>query len=130
MPKVCYYLLLNLTVCKGLKLAIVLLSFNSVAYLYSGHILLSLSLVLDSGKPCLRLGMDQVYLIKSNICHIVKTPNSPRVRYHQCANFDLLDSILLQPKQQPDTNLKERFEVANEPQLHWITGDIVIIKTK
>ena len=63
----------------GLKLAIVVLSFNSVAYLYSEHILISSSLVLDLGEPCLQLDIDKVYSMKRNISHLFKTPNHPRV---------------------------------------------------
>jgi len=74
--------------------------------------------------------MDKVYSMKRNIFHMLKTLDHPRVRYHQCGDFDVLDSILLRPKWQPDSNLKERFEEENEPQLHRITGDIVIIKDK
>ena len=59
---------------------------------------------------------------------MLKTPDHPRVRYHQCGDFDFLDSILSRPKRQPDSNEKERFEDENEPQLHRITADIVIIK--
>jgi len=106
------------------------LAFNSVAYLYLGHILISSSLVLDSGEPCLRLDIDKVYSMKRNISHMLKTPNYPGIRYYQCGNFDVLDSILSGPKLQPDSNLKECFEEENEPQLHRITGDIVIIKDK
>jgi len=106
------------------------IAFNSVAYLDLGHILISSSLVLDSGEACLRLDMDKVYSMKSNISHMLKTPDHPRVRYHQCGDFDVLDSILSRPKRQPDSNLKERFEEENKPQLHGITGDIVIIKDK
>jgi len=36
----------------------------------------------------------------------------------------------LRPKRELDSNLKERFEEENEPQLHRITSDIVIIKDK
>jgi len=74
--------------------------------------------------------MDKSYSMKRNISHMLKTPYHPRVRYHQGGDFDDLDSILSRPKRQPDTNLKERFEEANKPQLHRITGDIVIIKEK
>jgi len=63
----------------GLKLAIVVLSFNSVAYLYSEHILISSLLVLDLGEPCLQLDIDKVYSMKRNISHLLKTPNHPRV---------------------------------------------------
>jgi len=68
--------------------------------------------------------------MKRNISHMLKTPDHPRVRYHQCGDFDVLDSILSRPKRPPDSNLKEHFEEENELQLHWITGDIVIIKNK
>jgi len=53
--------------------------------------------------------------MKRNISQVLKTPDHPRVKYHQCGDFDLLDSILWQPKRQPDSNLKERFEEENEP---------------
>ena len=106
------------------------LAFNSVAYLYLGHILISSSLVLDSGEPCLQLDIDKVYSMTRNISHILKTPDHPPVRYHQCSDFDVLDSILSRPNQQLDSNLKEHVEEQNEPQLHRITGDIVIIKDK
>jgi len=106
------------------------LGFNSVAYLYLGHIVISSSLVLDSGEPCLQLDMDKVYSMKRNISHMLKTLDHPSVRYHQCGDFDILDSVLLRPKRQPDSNLKECFEEDNEPQLHRMTGDIVIIKDK
>jgi len=46
---------------------------------------------------------------------MVKTPNHPLVRYHRWAHFDVLDTILLRPKQQPDSNLKEHFEEEHEP---------------
>ena len=95
-----------------------------------GHILISSSLVLDSGEPCLRLDIDKVYYMKRNISHMLKTPDHPRVRYHQGGDFDVVDSILALSKRQPDSNLKERFEEEHEPQLHLITGDIVIIKDK
>ena len=68
--------------------------------------------------------------MKRNISHMLKTPNHPRDRYHQCGDFDVLDSILSRSKRQPDSNLKECFEEENEPQLHRITGDIVIIKDR
>jgi len=74
--------------------------------------------------------MDKVYSMKRNISHMLKTPDHPRVRYHQCGDFHVLGSILSRPKRQPDSNLKEHFEEENEPQLHRITGDIVIIKDK
>jgi len=74
--------------------------------------------------------MDKVYSMQRNISHMLKTPNHPRVRYHQCGDFDVLDSILSRSKRQPDSNLKERFEEEKEPQLHRITGDIVIIKDR
>jgi len=74
--------------------------------------------------------MDKVYSMKRNISHMLKTPNYPHGRYHQCGDFDVLDSILSRPKRQPDSHLKQRFEEENEPQLHQITGDIVIIKDK
>jgi len=74
--------------------------------------------------------MDKVYSMKRNISHMVKTRHHPRVRYHQCGDFDVLESILSRPKRQPDSNLKERFEEENEPQLHRISGYILIIKEK
>jgi len=74
--------------------------------------------------------MDKVYSMKRNISHMLKTPDHPRVRYHKCGNFDVMDSILLQPKRQLERNLKELFEEEYEPQLPRITGDIVIIKDK
>jgi len=74
--------------------------------------------------------MDKVYSMKRNISLMLKTPDHPHVRYHQCGDFAVLDSILSRPKRQPASNLKERFEEENEPQLHRITGDIVIIKDK
>jgi len=74
--------------------------------------------------------MDKVYSMKRNISHMLKTPDHPRVRYHQCGDFDVLDSILSRPKQQVDSNLKERFKEENEPPLHGITSDIIIIKDK
>ena len=61
---------------------------------------------------------------------MLKTPDRPSVRYHQCDDFEVLASILSPRKLQPDSNLKEHFEEENEPQLHRITGDIVIIKYK
>jgi len=72
--------------------------------------------------------MDKIYAMKRNISHMLKTPNHPRLRYHQCVDFVLQDSILSRPKRQPDSNLKEHFKEENEAQLHRITGDIVIIK--
>ena len=105
-------------------------AFNSVTYIYSGHIVIYSSRVLDGRKPCLRLDIDKVYSRKRNISHMSKTHDHPRVRYHQCGDFDLLDSIFSRPKWQPDSNLKERFEKKNELQLHRITLDIVIIKDK
>jgi len=74
--------------------------------------------------------MDKVYSMKRNISHMWQTPNHPRVRYQQCGDFDLLDLILSEPKRQPDSHLKRRFEKENDPQVQWITGDIVIIKDK
>jgi len=74
--------------------------------------------------------MDKVYSMKRNISHMLKTHHHPHVRYQQCGDFDVLDSIPSRPKRQPDSNLKDRFEEENEPQLHRITGDIVIIKDK
>ena len=74
--------------------------------------------------------MDKVYSMKRNISHMLKTPNHPLVKYHQCGNFDILESILSRPKRQPDSNWKEGFAEENQPQLHWITGDIVIIMDK
>jgi len=68
--------------------------------------------------------------MKRIISHMLKTPTHQHVRYHQCGDFDVLDSILSRPKRQPDSNLKERFQEENEPQLHRITSDIVIIKDK
>ena len=61
---------------------------------------------------------------------MVKTPNHRCVRYHQCCVFDFQDSILSRPKLQWDTKLEEGFNEENEPQLHRITGDIVITKDK
>jgi len=55
-------------------------AFNSVAYRYSGHILISWSLVLDLGEPCLRLDMDKVYSMKRNISKMLKTSNHLGVR--------------------------------------------------
>jgi len=74
--------------------------------------------------------MDKVYSMKRNISQMLKTPDHPRVRYHQCGDFDVLDSILSRPKRQADSNLKEGSEEEKELQLHRITGDIVIIKDK
>jgi len=74
--------------------------------------------------------MDKVYSRKRNISHMLKTPDHPRVRYYQCGDCDVPDSIISQPKRLPDRNLKERFEEENEPQLYRITGDIAIIKDK
>jgi len=74
--------------------------------------------------------MHKVYSIKRNISHMLKTPDHPPVRYHQCGDFDVLDSMLASPKWQPDSNLQERFEEENELQLHQISGDIVTIKDK
>jgi len=74
--------------------------------------------------------MDKVYSMKRNISHMLKTLDHPQVRYHQCGDFDVLDAILSRPKRQLDSNLKERFEEENAPQLHRITGDIVVIKDK
>ena len=74
--------------------------------------------------------MDKVYAMKRNIRLMLKTPNHPRFTYHQCPDFDVLKSILSRPKRQPESNLKEGFEEENEPQLHRITGDIVIINDK
>ena len=105
-------------------------AFNSVAYLYSGHILISSSLAFDSGKPCLLLDMHKVNAMQRNISHVLKTPNDPHARYQQCADFDGLDSILSQPKWPLDSNMQEGFEEENDPQLPRITGDIVIIKDK
>jgi len=68
--------------------------------------------------------------MKRIISHMLKTPTHPHFRYHQCGDFDVLDSILSRPKRQPDSNLKEGFQEENEPQLHRITSDIVIIKDK
>ena len=73
--------------------------------------------------------MDQVNSMKRNISHMLKIANHPGIRYYPCGDFDVLDSILSRPERQPDSNLKERFKEENEPQLYWITGDIVIIRT-
>ena len=112
----------------GLKLAIVVFSFHlgriSVFRAYTNLLVACIRF----GEPCLRLDMDKVYSMKWNISHMLKTPDHPRIRSHQCGDFDVLDSILSRPKRQPDSNLKERFEEENEPQLHRITGDLVIIK--
>ena len=74
--------------------------------------------------------MNKVYSMKRNISYMLKTPDHPRVRYYQYGDFDFLDSILSRLKQQPERNMKERFADENEPQLHRITCDIVIIKDK
>jgi len=74
--------------------------------------------------------MDKASSMKRNISHMLKTPDHPGVRYHQCGDFDVGDSILSRPKRHPDSNFKARFEEENEPQLHRITSDIVIIKDK
>jgi len=74
--------------------------------------------------------MDTVNSMNRNISHMLKAPNHPGIRYHQCGDFDVLDSILSRPERQPDSNLKERFNEENEPQLSLITGDIVIIRDK
>ena len=74
--------------------------------------------------------MNKVYSMKRNIPHMLKNPDHPPVSYHHERDFDVLDSILSRPQRQPDSNLKERFEEQNEPQLHRITRDIVIIKDK
>ena len=103
---------------------------NSVAYLYSDDILISSSLVFKSGESCLPLDMDKDYSMKRNISHMLKTPNHPRFRYHQCDNFDLQDSVLARPKQWPDSYRKEYVGNANESELQWIFCDIVIIKDK
>jgi len=128
MPKVCYSLLCNQSLCMGVKLAIVVFSFQlgriSVFRAYTDLLVACIRF----GEPCLGLDMDKVYLMKRNISHMLKTPDHPCVRYHQYGNFDVLDSIPSGPKRQPDSNLKARFEEENEPQLHRITGDIVIIK--
>jgi len=68
--------------------------------------------------------------MKRNISHVLKTPNDPRARYQQCADFDGLDSILSRPKWLLDSNMQEGFKEENDPQLHRITGDIVIIMDK
>jgi len=114
----------------GLKLAIVVFSFQlgriSVFRAYTNLLVACIRF----GEPCIRLDMDKVYSMKRNISHILKTPDHPRVRYYQCGDFDVLDSILSRPKRHPDSNLKEHFEEENELQLPRITGDIVIMKDK
>jgi len=54
----------------------------------------------------------------------------PQITYHQCPDFDVLNAILSEPKRQPATNSKENFEEENEPQLHRVTGNTVIINDK
>jgi len=131
MPKVCYSLLFDQSHCMGWKLAIVVFTFQlGRISVLRDDILISTSLVLDSGEPCLRLDMDKVHSMKWNISRMLKTLNHPRVRYHQYGDFHLLDAILRRRKGQPDGNLKDRFEEENEPQLHRLTCDIVIIKDK
>jgi len=78
----------------GVKLAIVVFSFQLGRI--SGFRAYTNLLVacIRFGEPCLRLDMHKVYSVKRNISHMVKTPDHPRVRYHQCADFDVLDSIL------------------------------------
>jgi hypothetical protein len=61
---------------------------------------------------------------------MLKTPNHPRVTYHQCSDFDVMEAILSRPKRQPESNLKEDFEEENEVKLQPVSGDIVIIKDK
>jgi len=61
---------------------------------------------------------------------MLKTLNHPHIRYHQYANFDVLDSLYSQSKHQPYTNLKKYFKHEQEPQLPRITGNIGIIKDK
>jgi len=68
--------------------------------------------------------------MRRNISNVLTTCDHPRIRYHQCGDFDVLESTLSRPKRQPDSNLKDRFEEEHEPQLHRITGDIVIINDK
>jgi len=87
-------------------------------------------LVLDLGQASLPLDIDKVYSIKRNMSQMLKAPNHPRTRYHQCGDFDLLELILSRPKRQLDSNFKDHFLAENEPQLHRKTDDIVIIKDK
>jgi len=114
----------------GLKLAIVVFSLQlgriSVFRAYTNLLVACIRF----GEPCLRLDMDKVYSMKRNISHMLKTPDHPHVRYHHCGDFDILDSILSRPKRQPGSHLKAHFEEENEPPLHRISGDIVIIKDK
>jgi len=82
-------------------------AFNSVAYLYSEYVLISLSLVLDTARPCGQPDMDPVYSMKMNISHILKSPHPPRVRYDQGGDLHVLDWILCRHKRQLDSNLKQ-----------------------
>jgi len=94
----------------GLKLAIVVFGFQlgriSVFRAYTNLLV-----------ACIRFGldMDKVYSMKRNISQMLKTPDHPCIRYHQCGDFDVLDSILSRPKRQPDSNLNEHFDDENEP---------------
>jgi len=72
-------------------------AFNSVTYLYSGHIVIYSLRVLDGGKPCLRLDIDKVYSRKRKMSHMLKTPNHSSAGSRQCGHFDLLVSILSRP---------------------------------
>ena len=90
----------------------------------------SLPITLDSGGTTLRLDRDKVYQMKRNIRQMLQNPNHPRVAYHQCSDFDVMEAILSQPKQQPESNLKKSLEEENEPKLQSVTGDIVIINDK
>ncbi|RPA88621.1 hypothetical protein L873DRAFT_1849652 [Choiromyces venosus 120613-1] len=85
----------------------------------------------DLRLPILRLSGSILYSMKWNIRQILIKPRPQLpVAYHQCADFDVLDAILSQPKRQPDSNLQENFEEGNEPKLERIMGNIVIIKDK
>jgi len=53
--------------------------------------------------------------MKRNSSHMVKIPNHPRVKYHECGDCDVLDSILSRPKRQPDTNWEESSSAKTDP---------------
>ncbi|RPA89729.1 hypothetical protein L873DRAFT_1795931 [Choiromyces venosus 120613-1] len=85
----------------------------------------------DLRLPIPQLSGSMLYSMKWNIRQILIKPRPQLpVAYHQRADFDVLDAILLQPKQQPDSNLQENFEEGKKPKLEHVMGNVVIIKDK
>lgn len=99
-------------------------------HLYWKHMLIRLPIAVDSQETTLQLDGDRLYKMKRNVRKMLETPQHPRVVYHQCTDFDVMDAILSRPKRQPESNLRESFEKENEPTLQSVTGEIVIINDR